>query len=310
MTAPAQISMVMSTLGRVDEVLLFIAALEQLEYRDFELIIVDQNDDLRLSDVCAGLAVSFPLHYIRSPEAKGLSRGRNRGLTQASGDIVCFPDDDCLYPPPLIGKVLACFEQTGCDVLCGRAAASDGRSINGRFEKTAQAVDLRNVFTTQIEWAVFFKRHVLAQVDGFDEDIGVGAATPWQSCEGPDITIRAIQAGFSVYYDPDIYAHHPELNTLHPDRAMRQKGRRYARGMGFVIRKHEYGVAYLANYLVRPVGGACLSLIEGNLRRMFYFLNVVTGRAEGYLGICLEGGRLPMKWRKPTPAPQVPRTRC
>ncbi|MDM0043336.1 glycosyltransferase family 2 protein [Variovorax dokdonensis] len=290
-----KVSLVMSTLGRVDEVLQFIAGLERLEHRDFELIIVDQNDDTRLHDACANVAPSFALHYLRRPDIKGLSRGRNLGLGQASGDIVCFPDDDCLYPPTLVSKVLARFEETGCDVLCGRAAALDGRSINGRFETSAQHVDLRNVFTTQIEWVVFFKRQVLQRLEGYDEDIGVGASTPWQSCEGPEITIRAIQAGFGVYYDPEIYAHHPELNTQHPDRAMRQKGRRYARGMGYVIKKHSYGFPYLAKYLVRPIGGACVSLLKGNLRRVFYYLNVAAGRAEGYMGICLEGGRLQKK---------------
>jgi glycosyltransferase involved in cell wall biosynthesis len=284
-----KLSLVMSTLGRIDEVVQFIRALERSEFRDFELIIVDQNPDERLQRACEKLAPGFPLHHVRSPQAKGLSRGRNAGVLKASGELVCFPDDDCCYPPSLITEVLARFDETGCDIVCGRAAAPDGRSINGRFETEAQPVDLRNVFTTQIEWVVFFKRAVFEALEGFDEDIGVGAATPWQSCEGPDITIRALRAGFKVYYDPALYAHHPELDTRHPDSAMRAKGRRYARGMGHVIKKHRYGFAYLANYLVRPMGGACLSVLEGNLKRCLYYLNVAVGRAEGYAGFCLDG---------------------
>ncbi|MDM0113964.1 glycosyltransferase [Variovorax sp. J22R133] len=279
----------MSTLGRIDEVLQFVLALELLDCDDFELIVVDQNADERLQKACSALNVKYPLHYIRSPNARGLSRGRNIGIARASGDIVCFPDDDCLYPPSLIKKVLARFHETGADMVCGRAAAPDGRSINGRFEKTAQRVTLRNVFTTQIEWVVFFKRPVLEQLKGYDEDIGVGASTPWQACEGPDITIRALEAGFTVYYDPEVFAHHPELNTHQPDRAMREKARGYARGMGHVIAKHACGFLYLANYLVRPAGGACLSLLKGKAGRALYYLNVAIGRAEGYTGICLDG---------------------
>ncbi|MDM0049444.1 glycosyltransferase family 2 protein [Variovorax sp. J22R115] len=286
-----KVSLVMSTLGRIDEVLQFIHALQQLDHNDFELIIVDQNADERLQMACSAVSVDFPIHYLRSPHAKGCSRGRNMGVAKASGEILCFPDDDCLYPPSLIRKVLGRFDETGSDIVCGRAAAPDGRSINGRFETSAQPVDLRNVFTTQIEWVVFFRREVFEKLEGFDEDIGVGASTPWQSCEGPDITIRAIHAGFKVYYDPELYAHHPELNTRDPDDAMRAKGRRYARGMGHVIRKHSYGILYLTNYLVRPIGGACLSLLKGNLKRGFYYLNVAMGRAEGYAGVCLDGGR-------------------
>jgi len=282
-----KISLVMSTLGRFDEVLQFVRALARLEHDDFELVIVDQNADERLHKACQALQPGFPMHYLRSPHSKGLSRGRNLGLARASGAVICFPDDDCLYPPALLRKVLQRFEATGADIVCGRAAAPDGRSINGRFEDQAQRVNLRNVFTTQIEWVVFFRREVLQRVGGYDEDIGVGAATPWQSCEGPDITIRALRAGFAAYYDPALYAYHPELDTQHPDPAMRAKGRRYARGMGHVLRKHGYGLPYLTHYLVRPIGGACLALARANLRRSAYYLNVALGRAEGYAGVCL-----------------------
>lgn len=288
-TPKMKVSMVMSTLGRTEEVLQFIAALEHLDHDDFELIIVDQNPDARVSKACSALTPGFALHCIASPHAKGLSRGRNIGLAQASGELVCFPDDDCIYPPQLLKKVLRCIEKTGADIVCGRAAAPDGRSINGRFEKGAQQVDRRNVFTTQIEWVVFFKRRVFDGIQGYDEDIGVGADTPWQACEGPDITIRALNAGFSVYYDPDLFAHHPELDTRNPDSAMQAKGRRYARGMGHVIRKHGYGWAYKTWFLIRPVGGACLSLLRGNIDRALYYLNVALGRVEGYAGMCLDG---------------------
>lgn len=284
-----KVSLIMSTRGRIDEVLQFVVALKQLECGDFELIIVDQNADESLHEACAALSVNFPLLYIRSPHATGASRGRNIGVAKARGDILCFPDDDCLYPSSLIQRVLRRFEETGCDIVCGRPTAPDGRTINGRFEKHAQRVDLRHVFTTQIEWLIFFKRHAFEQLQGFDESIGVGASTPWQSCEGPDITIRAIHQGFTVYYDPQLCAHHPELNTRDPDVAMRAKGRRYARGMGHVIRKHSYGLLYLSNYLIRPLGGACLSLLVGNINRANYYWNVAVGRAEGYSGICFDG---------------------
>jgi len=285
-----KVSLVMSTLGRVEEVLQFVGTLAQVDHDDLELIIVDQNPDERLRKAFDAMPPpDFPVHYLRSPLVKGLSRGRNLGFARASGEVVCFPDDDCTYPPALLRKVLRRFEDTGADIICGRAAAPDGRSINGRFEAGAQAVTLRNVFTTQIEWVVFFKREVLDGVRGYDEDIGVGASTPWQSCEGPDITVRALRAGYRAFYDPDIFAHHPELDTQHPDAAMRAKGRRYARGMGHVIRKQAFGVMFLARYLVRPIGGACVALLKGNAERAGYYLNVAVGRAEGYAGVCLDG---------------------
>jgi hypothetical protein len=151
----------------------------------------------------------------------------------------------------------------------------------------AQAVTHENVFTTQIEWMVFFKRDLFKKIHGFDEQVGVGAATPWQSCEGPDITLRALDAGFTAFYDPAIYAFHPELNIETPNDAMITKGRRYARGMGYILRKHNYSFIYFSNYIVRPMGGACLALAKFNWRKARYYSQVAIGRAEGYGKKCI-----------------------
>ena len=278
-------SLVMSTLGRFEEVVEFIDSLQKLKHKDIELIIVDQNEEDKLQQMCSALKVEFPFYFLRTPHEKGASRGRNTGISKATGDVVCFPDDDCVYPPDLLNRVIEVFEKEKVDIVCGRASAPDGRSINGRFETSAQSVDRKNVFTTQIEWTIFFKREVFDRVVGFDQNVGVGASTPWQSCEGPDITLRALSAGYSVYYHPEVYAFHPELNIVTPDDAMIQKGRRYARGMGYVFKKHNYRFLYFSWYLVRPFGGALLALSKLRVQRARYYVQVIVGRLEGYYGI-------------------------
>jgi len=215
---------------------------------------------------------------------KGLSRGRNAGIALATGDILCFPDDDCIYPAGLLRDVLLVFENTGADIVCGRAANEKGESINGRFEKIPQWIDRNNVFTTQIEWVVFFKKAVLEKINGYDEEVGVGASTPWQSCEGPEITIRALEEGFRGYYDPGIFAHHANLHSDRPDKNARRKSRRYARGMGYVMRKHRYSFVFLVKFIVRSIGGACFSLLKLRMRRALYYFNTALGRFEGFAG--------------------------
>ena len=279
-----KVSLVMSTLGRLNEVIEFIESLKKINHKNFELIIVDQNDGFELQSKCESISVDFPFHYLRTPGERGLSRGRNAGLEKATGDILCFPDDDCIYPPLLINNVIQIFESDNVDIVCGRAAALDGRSINGRFESVAQTVSRENVFTTQIEWVVFFKRDVFKKIGGYDEKVGVGASTPWQSCEGPEVTLRALKAGFRARYDPAIYAFHPELNIDTPNNEMIVKGRRYARGMGHVLKRHDYGFLHLAWFVVRPLGGAFLAITKFRRQRARYYLNVALGRVEGYIG--------------------------
>ena len=45
---------------------------------------------------------------------KGLSRARNRGLEQASGEIVVLSDDDCWYPANAFEIVVNAFKKRQC----------------------------------------------------------------------------------------------------------------------------------------------------------------------------------------------------
>lgn len=275
-------SLVMSTLGRHDDVLAFIRTIEGQTYRNFELIIVDQNDDDRLLQSVRQLSPSFALKHVHVPGVRGLSLGRNIGFSKAEGDVICFPDDDCTYPENLFENVLRLFESRKVDIVCGRAADESGRDINGRFEPTAQPVTVDNVFSTHIEWVLFFKRQAFERVGGFDEAVGVGAPTPWQANEGQDLVLSALKNGFSAWYDPGIYGHHPELNVVNPDARMRKKARGYARGMGYVLGKHDYSLGFFLKYLIRSAGGAAVSFVKLNFPRVLYYIQVTMGRMEGY----------------------------
>jgi glycosyltransferase involved in cell wall biosynthesis len=281
---PMKFSLIISTLGRHAEVIDFLRTIETQAYRDFEVIIVDQNDDTALVDAFKTLSPSFPLKHRHVPGVRGLSRGRNIGFADASGEIVCFPDDDCTYPPRLLADVCALFEEKKVDIICGRAADENGRDINGRFEADAQMISTANVFSTQIEWVVFFKRAAFESVDGYDENVGVGASTPWQANEGQDIVLRMLEHGYRGWYDPALYAHHPELNVINPDARMRAKARGYARGMGYVIGRHGYSLVFITKYVIRSVGGAVVCCARFNFPRAIYYLHVAVGRIEGYLG--------------------------
>jgi glycosyltransferase involved in cell wall biosynthesis len=278
------VSLVVSTLGRTASLKALFESLAGQDYRNFELIIVDQNDDDRLKPLFGTKTWPFTLRRIHAPGQRGLSLGRNTGWIQAEGSIVAFPDDDCLYPPWLISRALGKIAETGADVLAGRAADENGQSINGRFERDAQWIDRTNVWTTGIEWVVFFKRSALLAVGGYNTNIGVGASTPWQACEGQDIMLRAMAAGLKCFYDPSLYGHHEEMNIYNPDAPICRKGRMYGRGMGHVLRIHGYGLGSSLKLVSFPTIKGLFFLFRCNIRRFLYYRNVALGRFEGWSG--------------------------
>ena len=69
-------------------------ALRQIEYPDFEVIVVDDGS----TDGTAAIARDYGARVI-STENRGLSSARNTGLRAATGSIVAYTDDDA-YPDP------------------------------------------------------------------------------------------------------------------------------------------------------------------------------------------------------------------
>lgn len=277
------LSLVMATLGRTDQIARLFESLARQTVADFEVIVVDQNDDDRLVPILEG-DWPFSVRRLHTPGERGASRARNRGWRISRGDVFLFPDDDCWYPADFLERALAVMRQQGCDLLSGRPADESGRTINGRFETTALSIDRITAWTTAIEWIVFFRRTVLEAIDGFDDDIGIGAATPWQSSEIQDIIIRAIEAGFSCRYDPAVVGHHEEIVLGRPDARVLRKARGYARGMGFVLRLHGYSIAMQSHWVARPLAGSMVSLMRGRWRMAAYYCQVALGRVEGALG--------------------------
>ena len=279
MSTPPALSLVVATKGRPAPFRELFGSLETQSFRDFEVIVVDQNADDRVGTPEAE-GWSFPVVHMRTPHESGLSRARNTGMVRARGAVLLFPDDDCWYPPAFLGEALERMASLGADVLSGRAADAAGRDINGRFEQAVTRISRATVWTTGIEWVVFFKREVLEAVGGYDADIGVGAATPWQACEGQDIMLRALDAGFACVFDPAIFGHHAELDIRSP--AMLRKGRSYARGLGYVLRRHRFPLWQVANWLARPAVRGAMALLKGDRTLSAYYGNVLAGRFEGW----------------------------
>ena len=276
-------SLVVSTMGRSEELRPLLASLQGQTFDDFEVLLVDQNDDNRL------LALlnedwRFPLRRIACPGERCLRRGRYGGCRLARGTFMCFPDDDCWYMPDFLCFAAERLSSLGADFLTGRAANERGNDVNGRYATSAQMVRHSNVWITQIEWVAFFRRSLLEAIGGYDVEIGVGASTPWQSGEGQDLVLRALATGAAGWFDPKLVGRHAEFIVDNPPPAIVEKGRIYGRGMGHVLRKHRFGLAAGAYWISRPLARAAYSACRLKLREARYYMQVATGRLEGALG--------------------------
>ncbi len=280
---PCQISLIVATIGRTAQNRRLLESLARQQGVSFEVIVVDQNESEILAPFLAG-DWPFPLTHLRRPGDRGASRARNMGWPRARAATLLFPDDDSWYPPDFLARGLALQAAREADILTGRSTDETGITINGRYARRAGRITRHGVWTRQIEWITFFRREVVARLGGFDETVGVGAATPWQAGEGPDLILRAIDGGARAWYDPALIAFHDELPTRRPDAAMVDKGRAYGRGMGRVLRNRQFPATSLVYWCARALLAMLRSVAGLDWRRARYFFFVFLGRLEGYAG--------------------------
>ena len=273
-----KVSLILTTKGRLAEVQRFLHSLIEQGDVDLELIVVDQNTDQRLDPILATARTSLPIIHLHSKS--GLSHGRNVGLASATGDIISFPDDDCWYSPGLLARVTAKFRKyLAIDGLTGRSEDGQGGSSGGNFSRVQGRVNLSNVWKRGISYTIFLRSEVCEKVGLFDEELGVGTHTKFGSGEETDYLIRTIKLGFNIQYLPDLVVFHP--NPILYTKNHCQKAFRYGVGMGRVLTKHRYTLVFSLYTILRPMGGALLSLLTLRTRKAFYHLAIARGRICG-----------------------------
>ena len=97
-------SLIVSTIGRKDDLERLLHSLQAQTLQDFETIIVDQSRSDELIPLIEKFSSALRISHVKMDE-RGASRGRNRGLEMSIGEICTYPDDDCTYPPNLLENV-------------------------------------------------------------------------------------------------------------------------------------------------------------------------------------------------------------
>lgn len=273
------ISLIVATINRVAELDRLLCSLETQDYRDFEVLVVDQNSDQRLSpllDRHARLAVRH-LHSER-----GLSQARNAGLRVARGEIIAVPDDDCWYPADLLSSVAAWFEShCGFGLLCTALRTEENTASGPKTPNSARRCTKSDVSTCLASSAaLFMRRGVVTAVGGFNENLGIGARSKYQAGEERDYVLRAQQHGFQVWYEPSLTVHH--LSMLSAER-VRRTTYSYALSEGCVQRMHHYPLHRVGSDLIRSFGGAAVRLCQGDTFRAWMYLLRGAGQLLGYI---------------------------
>ncbi len=270
-------SLIIATLGRKKELLELIESIKNSDYEtnNLEIIIVDQNEKGFLDKELSKFE-NLNIKHIHS-DIKGLSYNRNIGLSYASGDIICFPDDDCKFYENTLNEVSNILLSSNIDFCMGQIYDRETKKdVIKKWSKKEFKVNRFNSYFINSSITMFIKKEYILN---FDENLGVGAR--FGSCEDADLIYKILENKAKGIYTPKIELWHPEPNY---QEISLEKVKNYASGFGYFVRKNTDVIKVLLLFLL--VGKKTIQFIMNILNKRFqkgYFKSFFNGLFTGLM---------------------------
>ena len=171
-----------------------------------DVIVVDNSSSDNTEEVVSGITETapFPVRFYRK-ENKGPAASRNYGMQRSEADIVAFTDSDCTVATDWVRR--------------GVSNLAEGVGlVAGPVHPIVNPARIPSFFVHQIDHMredyiyvtanVFYRRDVVTDFGGFDEQFG---AYPWGTPVGgedTDLAWRVKRAGYKAVFDPELSVSH------------------------------------------------------------------------------------------------------
>ncbi len=187
-----RVSVIIPTYNRAGIIAEAVDSVLAQDYKDFELIVVDDGSTDNTSEVMARYGDDVRVLF---QENKGVSAARNRGITEASGKLIAFLDSDDLWLPQKLSTQVEFFSQRPDALICQTEEVwlRNGIRINPkhRHKKPSGMIFEPSLKLCLVSpSAVMIRRDLLDRTGGFDETL--------PACEDYDLWLR-ISCRFPVY---------------------------------------------------------------------------------------------------------------
>jgi O-antigen biosynthesis protein len=242
---PPMVSVVVCTRDRPDSLVVVLRGLTALHYERYEIVVVDNAPSSRATEqvVLREFGADPRVRYVREPRL-GLSSARNRGIAEATADIVAFTDDDVRIDPwwldgivrgfraaPDVGGVtglIATAEIENAEQLYFHLREQWGAKCERRVYDLAEHRDDSPLYPYSVgavgagaNFAI--SRETIKEIGGFNEALGAG--TPCGGGEDLNMFMRILLSGRSIVYEPSAIVSHVHRATLEElSRQMRAYG--------------------------------------------------------------------------------------
>jgi glycosyltransferase involved in cell wall biosynthesis len=236
-------SLVIPTMNRQNELRNLLTSLAKQTYKNFEIILVDQNTDyaINISEFTSNLNIKT----VKPDRKLGASAARNFGAMFASGKYITFPDDDCWYDNKVLESIFSIFNKFESNIVSCLSYDPDQKMYNVQFPERSDYLNFWNIHKGGIEYTVFFERICFNLLKGFDENIGPGANSIFQAGEITNLLFQAYKEKYLIYFTNEIKIFHPYKNIFNSKEVSFEREGFYSAGMGYVFRKNSAIIVFI-----------------------------------------------------------------
>ena len=173
---------------------------------DVELLLIDNAS----SDNTATILNRYRDRAIILHERKrGPAAARNRGLKNATGDIVVFTDADCVVHRDWLSQIIAPLRDPVVGIVGGTILSMKPcnavEEFGERIHDHRMAIECYSPpYAITMSWAS--RRSVLEKTGPFDEDL--------LRCEDCDLAYRVVDAGYRIVHEPAAVVYHRNEQSL------------------------------------------------------------------------------------------------
>lgn len=212
--AALKVSLIINTYNRLHTLPNTLNSLNYLRYPHLEVIVIDgPSTDGTLDYLQTVWANKIKIYTCEA----NLAKSRNIGIMKASGDIICYIDDDAVPEADWIDELVSAYQDSKVAAVGGWTRDRTGvvyQAYSMAYNRNATYdSDISNPLQIQTYEAnaekfpgvigvnSSFRRSALLEIGGFDEEYAYCA-------EDADVSLRLLDAGYEVRTVPTAEVHH------------------------------------------------------------------------------------------------------